>query len=89
MVLPAQSGRIPIASFCVEQGRWTARGKEDAKTFSGTMEEIDPMTGKKSKMRDVVRLVDNDHQVQEMFSTPEGSGKETKMMEIHYQRVKK
>src|SRR5262249_57959614 len=31
LLLPAKSGRIPIASFCVEQGRWTARGKEDAK----------------------------------------------------------
>src|SRR5204862_499230 len=27
-------GKIPIASFCVEQGRWTARGKEDVKTFA-------------------------------------------------------
>src|SRR3954453_6998379 len=34
LLLPPQSGRIPIASFCVEQGRWTARGKEDVKTFA-------------------------------------------------------
>jgi hypothetical protein len=34
LLLPPKSGRIPIASFCVEQGRWTARGKEDAKTFA-------------------------------------------------------
>jgi hypothetical protein len=34
LVLPSKSGRINIASFCVEQGRWTARGKEDAKTFA-------------------------------------------------------
>jgi hypothetical protein len=34
LVLPPRSGRIPIASFCVEQGRWAARGKEDAKTFA-------------------------------------------------------
>jgi len=34
LVLPPRSGRIPIASFCVEQGRWTARGKEDVKTFA-------------------------------------------------------
>jgi Protein of unknown function (DUF1579) len=58
------------------------------KTFAGTMDEIDPQTGKKVKARDVLRIVDNDHQVQEMFSTPEG-GKEAKMMEIHYHRVKK
>jgi len=34
LILPPKSGRIPIASFCVEQGRWAARGKEDAKTFA-------------------------------------------------------
>ena len=34
LVIPPRSGRIPIASFCVEQGRWSARGKEDVKTFA-------------------------------------------------------
>ena len=34
LILPPKSGRINIASFCVEQGRWTARGKEDVKTFA-------------------------------------------------------
>jgi len=34
LLLPVKSGAIPIASFCVEQGRWTARGREDAKNFS-------------------------------------------------------
>ncbi len=33
LVLPPKSGRIPIASFCVEQGRWSARGREDVGTF--------------------------------------------------------
>ena len=35
LVLPPRSGRIAIAAFCVEQGRWSARGKEDVKTFAG------------------------------------------------------
>src|SRR5690242_4845357 len=34
LMLPPKSGKIPIGSFCVEQGRWTARGKEDVKTFA-------------------------------------------------------
>ena len=34
LILPPRSGRIPLASFCVEQGRWSARGREDVKTFS-------------------------------------------------------
>jgi ARG and Rhodanese-Phosphatase-superfamily-associated Protein domain len=34
LVLPPKSGRIPIASFCVEHGRWSARGAEDAHSFA-------------------------------------------------------
>ena len=34
LVLPPKSGSIPIASFCVEEGRWSARGREDVKSFS-------------------------------------------------------
>jgi len=34
LLLRPHSGPIPIASFCVERGRWSARGREDAKTFS-------------------------------------------------------
>lgn len=34
LVLSPKSGRVPIGSYCVEQGRWSARGGEDAKKFS-------------------------------------------------------
>jgi hypothetical protein len=34
LLLPPKSGRVAIASFCVEQGRWSARGHEDAKGFA-------------------------------------------------------
>jgi hypothetical protein len=34
LVLPPHSGATPIASFCVESGRWSARGGEDARNFS-------------------------------------------------------
>jgi hypothetical protein len=33
LIIPPHSGALPIASFCVEQGRWTARGREDAHRF--------------------------------------------------------
>jgi len=39
-LLPANSGRLPIASFCVEQGRWSARGKEDTGKFSSAGEAM-------------------------------------------------
>ena len=50
LVLPPRSGRIPIASFCVEQGRWTARGKEDVKTFA-TASAVVPSREAKLAMR--------------------------------------
>jgi hypothetical protein len=34
LLLPPHSGAIPIDSFCVESGRWSARGGEDVRTFS-------------------------------------------------------
>jgi hypothetical protein len=34
LVLPPHSERIPIASFCVEPGRWSQRGREDVHQFS-------------------------------------------------------
>jgi hypothetical protein len=40
LLLPPKSGRVPIASFCVEQGRWTARGKEDQAKFSSSGEAM-------------------------------------------------
>ncbi len=36
LVLPPHSGVIPISSFCVEAGRWSGRGGEDAQTFAGS-----------------------------------------------------
>ncbi len=39
-LLPANSGRMPIASFCVEQGRWSARGREDHSKFSSAQEAM-------------------------------------------------
>lgn len=35
LVLPPQSNFVPLASFCVENGRWTGRGSENAAAFSG------------------------------------------------------
>jgi ARG/rhodanese/phosphatase superfamily protein len=34
LVIPPYSGPMGIASFCVEQGRWSGRGKEDAHRFA-------------------------------------------------------
>jgi hypothetical protein len=36
MVLGPKSGAVPIASFCVEQGRWQKRGNEKADSFASS-----------------------------------------------------
>ncbi len=36
LVLPPRSGKIPVSSFCVEQGRWSGRGREESRQFSGS-----------------------------------------------------
>ncbi len=40
LLLPPKSGRVPIASFCVEHGRWSARGAEDAGKFSASTASV-------------------------------------------------
>jgi len=34
LLLPPRSGRVLIPAFCVEPGRWSARGQEDPRQFS-------------------------------------------------------
>ena len=34
LILPPQSGMVPLGSFCVEHGRWTRRGQESPTAFS-------------------------------------------------------
>jgi hypothetical protein len=46
MLLPPHSGAMPIDSFCVESGRWSARGAEDAQTFSSATAALPSRTAK-------------------------------------------
>ena len=39
-LLPPRSGMVPIASFCVEAGRWSGRGTEDSTRFSSATEAM-------------------------------------------------
>ncbi len=34
LIVPARSGKVRLAAFCVEAGRWQQRGGEDAREFS-------------------------------------------------------
>ena len=46
-VLPPKSGEVELAAFCVEQGRWSARGREDVKAFASAREA---MPSRKAKL---------------------------------------
>src|ERR1044072_2503258 len=35
-IVPPRSGRMPIGAFCVESGRWSKRGNEEAAVFSSS-----------------------------------------------------
>jgi hypothetical protein len=36
MLLPPRSGRVAIGAFCVEEGRWSARGGENVRQFASS-----------------------------------------------------
>src|SRR5262249_16747950 len=40
LVVPANSGKVPLASFCVEAGRWRKRGAEDASRFQSSTGQV-------------------------------------------------
>ena len=40
LIVPARSGKISIAAFCVESGRWEKRGDEEAGKFNGSSDRI-------------------------------------------------
>jgi hypothetical protein len=39
-VVPPKSGKMPIDAFCVEQGRWQARGREEAGYFASSDTQV-------------------------------------------------
>ena len=59
---------------------------ESCKVFTFMGEQIDPMSGKTMKERTVLRVLNNDRHVMEMYMTGP-DGKEFKSMEIIYTRV--
>jgi len=40
LILPANSGQIPISAFCVEHGRWSQRGSEQVGMFAESRQMI-------------------------------------------------
>src|SRR5262245_51576810 len=40
LILGPKSGKVPIPSFCVEQGRWSRRGREDDGRFHASSDQL-------------------------------------------------
>ncbi len=70
-------------------GLMVSTGKYDAasKTFTFTGSFPNPITGKDEKAREVVKIIDDNKHVFEMYGNDMGTGKEYKMMEIIYTRT--
>lgn len=60
LLLPPKSGRVPIASFCVEQGRWAARGKEDLMAFASATETMPSREAKLAMRRPATKAAAGD-----------------------------
>jgi hypothetical protein len=40
LVLPPQSGKVPVMAFCVDQNRWQRRGKEAVRSFGSSTAQL-------------------------------------------------
>ena len=63
------------------EGKWNEVSKSIE--FNGTM--VDPMSGTDMKIRQIMKFVDDNNQLLQMYATPKG-GKEYKSMEIKYSK---
>jgi len=68
-------------------GILNSEGPYDAATNTITLigTEVDPMSGKEMKMRETIRMTDNNTMIMEMYTTT--GGKEMKSMEIRMKRM--
>ncbi len=54
-------------------------------TLNLSGDQVDPMTGKSCRIRETLKIIDDNNQVMEMYMTPDG-GTEYKSMEIKFKR---
>ncbi len=74
-VLPPKSGAVPIAAFCVEAGRWSARGTENVAAFASADEALPSREAKLAMRAPMVTA-----------ATPPGSARSTAAPDAVYVR---
>jgi len=78
LIVPPRSGRMPIASFCVEQGRWSRRGQETVEAFSVSTSQLNSKDLKMAAKRDASqhavwdKVAENRAKVSRNVSVPAG-----------------
>ena len=76
LLLPPHSGEVSIAAFCVEHGRWTARGDEDGTQFSSAASAM-PSHDAKMAMRSYMASAFNELPVVGMLPAAPSGGATT------------
>jgi hypothetical protein len=46
LIVPPSSGKVPLAAFCVESGRWSARAGEEVRNFAMSKDQLASNSGK-------------------------------------------
>src|SRR5688500_10043893 len=88
LIVPARSGRMPISSFCVEHGRWQARGGESTREFNSAVDMAPSkelkLAAKHSKSQTEVwaRVADSQEKLSAASNTNVASGVSRSSMQL-------
>lgn len=85
-IVPPKSGKLPVASFCVEQGRWSQRGGEDAAAFNASTNAVSSKEMKvafrKGGQHDVWKAVEQEQKKLEKATGKKVKGKSESSYEL-------
>lgn len=81
-VLPPKSGEVPLAAFCVEHGRWSARGNESVATFSSAAEAMPSRKAKLAMRAPRTTAAVNPERQQEVRGEAYGGGVYARQREV-------
>lgn len=77
LLLPAHSGSVPIAAFCVEHGRWSEREGEASATFASSDSAMPSREAKLAMKAPIAKTAGNNEDQSSMVQSNTGSGNDT------------